>query len=68
MNTIFTEHTVNNTDNNAKPKTKKKCYNRTKQELYLTIYCIKDSMVKKQRKISKKINFSITSFPKMLLF
>ena len=24
MNTIFTEHTVNNTDNNAKPKTKKK--------------------------------------------
>ena len=44
LNAIFTEHTINNTDNNEKPKS-----NRTKQELYLTIHCTKNSKVKKQR-------------------
>ena len=56
MNAIFTKHTINNTGNNEIPKS-----NRTKQELYLTIYFSKKNNVKKQRKISKKTSFNFFS-------
>ena len=56
MNAIFTKHTINNTGNNEIPKS-----NRTKQELYLTIYFSKKNNIKKQRKISKKTSFNFFS-------
>ena len=45
-NVIFTEHAINNADSNLNLKLKRKCYSRAKQELYLTIYCNKESKVK----------------------
>ena len=49
MNAIFTKHTINNTGNNEIPKS-----NRTKQELYLTIYFSKKIRLKNKGRFQRK--------------
>ena len=59
MNTDFTEHTINNTDNNEKSKIKKSVATGQNRSYTLKYILRKDSKVKKQGKISKKMNIKV---------
>ena len=59
MNSVFTEHAVNNTNNNGKPKTTKKCLQQNKtgiipESIALKIVRQKD---KKNKKVKNKERF-----------
>ena len=58
MNSVFTEHAVNNTNNNEKPKTTKKCLQQNKtgiipESIALKIVRQKDEKNKKVKKKKK---------------